>query len=114
MRISDWSSDVCSSDLGETYHFCSARCRERFEAEPARYLAPAEPGKPAAQRHYCGDHPAHKDVAGGGHHESAVKDLVCGMRERKSVVEGKSVSVRVDLGGGRVMKKKNTNKNRTE
>src|SRR3546814_14537089 len=28
-------------------------------------------------------------------------------RDRKSVVEGKSVSVRVDLGGRRIMKKKN-------
>src|SRR3546814_13325981 len=27
--------------------------------------------------------------------------------DRKSVVEGKSVSVRVDLGGGRIIKKKN-------
>src|SRR3546814_193711 len=31
-----------------------------------------------------------------------------GGRDRKSVVEGKSVSVRVDLGGGRIIKKKNT------
>src|SRR3546814_18213976 len=28
--------------------------------------------------------------------------------DRKRVVEGKSVSVRVDLGGGRIIKKKNT------
>src|SRR3546814_14866464 len=28
--------------------------------------------------------------------------------DRKSVVEGKSVSVRVDLGGGRIIKKKNS------
>ena len=25
---------------GRTYYFCSARCRERFEAEPQKYLAP--------------------------------------------------------------------------
>src|SRR3546814_17644446 len=30
------------------------------------------------------------------------------MRDRKSVVEGKSVSVRVDFGGRRLIKKKNT------
>src|SRR3546814_14129299 len=29
-----------------------------------------------------------------------------GDRDRKSVVQGKSVSVRVDLGGGRIMRKK--------
>src|SRR3546814_16382619 len=38
MRISDWSSDVCSSDLGETYHFCSAGCRTKFLADPQRYI----------------------------------------------------------------------------
>ncbi len=26
---------------GDTYHFCSSRCRERFDADPARYLSPA-------------------------------------------------------------------------
>src|SRR3546814_19148047 len=31
-------------------------------------------------------------------------------RDRKSVVSGKSVSVRVDLGGGRIIKKKNLQK----
>ncbi|HYH19956.1 MAG TPA: heavy metal translocating P-type ATPase [Azospirillum sp.] len=31
---------------GATYHFCSARCHDRFVAEPERYLAPA--AKPAA------------------------------------------------------------------
>src|SRR3546814_13965817 len=34
---------------------------------------------------------------------------VNGERDRKSVVEGKSVSVRVDLGGRRIMKKKKIN-----
>jgi Cu+-exporting ATPase len=31
---------------GHAYHFCSARCREKFVAEPGKYLAP-EPA-PAA------------------------------------------------------------------
>src|SRR5579871_3626804 len=26
---------------GQTYHFCSARCRERFAADPGKYVAPA-------------------------------------------------------------------------
>src|SRR5207302_1745839 len=30
-----------SDHAGHTYHFCSSRCRERFAAEPARYLNPA-------------------------------------------------------------------------
>src|SRR3546814_19994049 len=35
-------------------------------------------------------------------------------RDRKSVVSGKSVLVRVDLGGRRIIKKKNKEKNRTQ
>lgn len=27
-----------SQFVGETYHFCSERCRDRFQAVPARYL----------------------------------------------------------------------------
>src|SRR3546814_15047455 len=34
-------------------------------------------------------------------------------RDRKSIVQGKSVSVSVDLGGPRVIKKKNTHKHHT-
>ncbi|WP_439544449.1 heavy metal translocating P-type ATPase [Hyphomicrobium sp.] len=32
---------------GTTYYFCSARCREKFAADPAGYLAPGEPAPPA-------------------------------------------------------------------
>jgi Cu+-exporting ATPase len=34
---------------GETHYFCSAGCRAKFEADPARYLAKAEP----AHRHHA-------------------------------------------------------------
>jgi len=30
-----------SQHAGHTYHFCSNRCRERFETDPPRYLSPA-------------------------------------------------------------------------
>src|SRR3546814_8993115 len=76
MRISDWSSDVCSSDL----RIAKPRpreFRERVCPPPA-----SEEDQPDA------DHDA-------------------GSRDRKSVVSGKSVSVRVDLGGRRIIKKKN-------
>ncbi|MFY1826177.1 heavy metal translocating P-type ATPase [Myxococcus fulvus] len=37
---------------GQTFHFCNPKCRERFRADPARYLAPpseaSEPPPPAA------------------------------------------------------------------
>src|SRR3546814_20449450 len=41
---------------GPTYWFCSARCRERFEAEPDRWLPPRlEPAASGGQgvRHVC-------------------------------------------------------------
>src|SRR3546814_16351003 len=44
----------------------------------------------------------------------AAEALVPGAPDRKSVVEGKSVSVRVDLGGRRIIKKKNRLKNNEE
>src|SRR3546814_19013380 len=38
--------------------------------------------------------------------ESMIGKTSADLKDRKSVVEGKSVSVRVDLGGGRIIKKK--------
>jgi P-type Cu+ transporter len=50
-----------SEHAGHTYYFCGSRCRERFAAEPARYLTPAalEPARPAASesRWTCPMHP---------------------------------------------------------
>jgi Cu+-exporting ATPase len=37
-----------SRHRGQTYYFCSSRCREKFEAEPERYLTPAAPEPPHA------------------------------------------------------------------
>ena len=44
---------------GEEYLFCSSRCRERFEAEPDKYLKPreAEPPMPAGTIYTCPMHP---------------------------------------------------------
>src|SRR5262249_36945185 len=44
---------------GVTYHFCSARCREKFLADPKRYTA-AAPGPPSAvpgTEYVCPMHP---------------------------------------------------------
>src|SRR3546814_11497742 len=92
MRISDWSSDVCSSDLGGRAGGgvrCGAGGRGGRRAEgvgdgvaaPGR--APGGGGGAAAARRGEGGRPG----------------------DRTSVVEGKSVSVRVDLGGRRCLKK---------
>src|SRR3546814_12290183 len=90
MRISDWSSDVCSSDLGctstsaptsptgcSTCSTTSACPMRRGPTWPARPAPPRERPPPPPPR--WGD--------------------------RKRVLEGKSVSGRVDLGGRRLIKK---------
>src|SRR3546814_18135734 len=97
MRISDWSSDVCSSDL---------------PAQPDREadLSQVRPGRPQARRlqgsedQIVGDLPpafSGPDPAFSFGSNSST--------DRQSVVQGKSVSVRVDLGGRRTIKKKNNN-----
>jgi Cu+-exporting ATPase len=44
---------------GQEYVFCGGRCRERFEAEPEKYLKPreAEPPAPAGTIYTCPMHP---------------------------------------------------------
>src|SRR3546814_6802437 len=76
MRISEWSSDVCSSDLRR---------------------------RPASGCSACDPVPAHRQSRRDRlpHHPHRPPP-----RDRKSVVSGKSVSVRVVLGGRRIIKQK--------
>src|SRR3546814_15369772 len=97
MRISDWRSDVCSSDLprksapirtNECQSY-GATCRIRdlhLVGPTALFL-----------RGLGGDRRAGSIVA---------REDLLPREDRKSVVTGKSVSVRVDLGGRRIIKKK--------
>ena len=52
---------------GEQYFFCGARCRERFEAEPEKFLKPREPGPaaPAGAIYTCPMHPEVRQVGPG-------------------------------------------------
>src|SRR5258707_2307484 len=52
---------------GEDYFFCSERCRERFEAEPEKYLQPKqpEPAAPAGTIYTCPMHPEVRQVGPG-------------------------------------------------
>jgi Cu+-exporting ATPase len=52
---------------GQDHFFCSARCRERFAAEPAKYLAPREPEPPApaGTTYICPMHPEVRQVGPG-------------------------------------------------
>src|SRR3546814_17866835 len=83
MRISDWSSDVCSSDLHG-----AARPDARWFRTAYRHQS---------SRPVCIDRPVVR---------RAVRGAASPRGDRKSVVWGKSVSVRLDLGGRRFMKKK--------
>src|SRR3546814_12453584 len=100
MRISDWSSDVCSSDL---HH------RRQRTLPESRFQAPI------VLRDGAEVHGEHAGGAGGNRRERP-PPLAGGLssgrgdghrrRDRKRVVLGQSVSVRVDLGGSRIIKKK--------
>ncbi|WP_283806937.1 heavy metal translocating P-type ATPase [Bradyrhizobium sp. ORS 285] len=56
---------------GETFHFCSAGCRTKFAADPAKYLVPA--AAPVEAGSCCGGHDHHV------HDATKVIDPVCGM-----------------------------------
>src|SRR3546814_14987484 len=110
MRISDWSSDVCSSDLSISRTPDHARgapvtrrpsssstlakgramtAMQQFyldRATEAGLLAAAAPLANVRERHRLAEIP---------------------WRDRKSVVQGTSVSIRLDLGCRRLIKTKN-------
>src|SRR3546814_11481678 len=98
MRISDWSSDVCSSDLS------TGGRKRKAGGWPA-----AKPPSGASGRNWNND----MGPKGADWKKPAIRPPGAmnarsrrGRAERKSVVEGKRVSVRVDLGGRRIIKKK--------
>ena len=50
MSVDPATARYKAEHVGTTYHFCSGQCRDKFTAEPKRYLAPnaeAKPAKPA-------------------------------------------------------------------
>src|SRR3546814_13389406 len=119
MRINDWSSDVCSSDLfDEAAAKAGAAMTDLAEyvgSQPGTadgYVLGAETfakmiltnegvDTPLAELERIGraDLKRNQDAL-----KAACATYAAG--DRKSVVEGKSVSVRVDLGGRRHIKKK--------
>src|SRR3546814_19718111 len=103
MRISDWSSDVCSSDLilDEFARLGRASMLASAFSYVAGYgirLLPVIQSRSQLRGVY-GEHLADEIVANCGVDVAFTPD-------RKSVVSGKSVSVSVDHGGRRIMKKK--------
>src|SRR3546814_16976498 len=102
MRISDWSSDVCSSDLKD-WRWLNASSTAYLHTKAA-----VLDGQDVIVGSFNMD-PRSIDL----NTEIALlvrsrrlADAVTAFIDRKSVVSGKSVSVRVDLGGRRIIKKK--------
>jgi Cu+-exporting ATPase len=64
MRVDPDATTHHAVHAGTTWHFCSARCRERFLADPGKFLAPAQAAaapEPAKAIH--GRAPAHAPAA---------------------------------------------------
>src|SRR3546814_20579012 len=91
MRISDWSSDVCSSDLNVNIGTSGAENSGAFGGE--KETGGGRESGSDAWRAYM------RRQTNTINYSDALP-----LAERKSVVSGKSVSVSVDLGGSRIIK----------
>src|SRR3546814_11080177 len=91
MRISDWSSDVCSSDLSSWLPTGSPVDHQRVQMSPPKMVD--------------FDGMCHLPHDRGDARIAPDDETAASEGDRKSVVSGKSVSVRVDLGGPRDLKK---------
>src|SRR3546814_16776810 len=109
MRISDWSSDVCSSDLLSIFRYFKVLMPSGFYYKT--FIAPNWHWYEWLIRAAAGlgRSPRAADPDRYDKRFETVDVLVVGdgPADRKSVVQGKSVSVRVDLGGGVSYKKNN-------
>src|SRR3546814_11288798 len=96
MRISDWSSDVCSSDLlaGERGHGVLQGALQALGV--------------AVGQHVDVDGDVHAVAVGVEHAGRRLDGLALHHRSEERRV-GKECVVRVDLGGRRIIKKKNKN-----
>src|SRR3546814_11063336 len=110
LRISDWSSDVCSSDLTDAEKKeirkdqadcmgCLSQCLFSSWADTDTNST----GRLADPRSFCIQKTL-QDIANGGPIENNLM-----FADRKSVVQGKSVSFRLDIGGRRIIIKYNRN-----
>src|SRR3546814_20461747 len=107
MRISDWSSDVCSSDL-------SSKRGSTEKKGPLRRV----PSKSSSADAIANASLWHSVMASLSRSLAFVPGIRSSSQtdarsDRKSVVEGKCVSVRVELGGRGIIKKKKKRKHIT-
>src|SRR3546814_12571430 len=110
MRISDRSSDVCSSDLAPSPG--GRRTKKAGNAGPFFILRTDDQPARVSRRPASAPCPLLRFGPAWPGAPLRAPGLPCARRaglpgDRKSVVWGKSVSVRVDLGGRRTIKNKN-------
>src|SRR3546814_15239008 len=97
MRISDWSSDVCSSDLqAAEREYQAALQRDSNDIQAMSGLFNL----------YVAQNRTDAALALASRIDQTGTGSSLGPEDRKSVGSGKSVSGRVDLGGRRIIKKK--------
>src|SRR3546814_12530458 len=103
MRISDWSTDVCSSDLA-----AQERVLRAVLHRPDSFRFRNRATHPTQHHHdylWLADRRLyHENVCSRTHHLAGA-----GCPDRKSVVSGKSVLVSVDISGRRMMTNKINN-----
>src|SRR3546814_12052506 len=108
MRISDWSSDVCSSDLNVSGTKDAHEVLSRLAATVGWLEARLEDYVMLDTYTWV---PQIRMLFGSFCKGNvAITDRKKQRIDRKSVVQGKSVSGRVGLGGSRIMKKKKKNR----
>src|SRR3546814_15121270 len=107
VRISDWCSDVCSSDLmrakaGLTWsQSAGSACRPMASVMALNCAACGAALSAVAAG-------SNSTLKNGSESTTTIRPTASGCRrDRNSGVSGKSVSVRVDLGGRRILKKNN-------
>src|SRR3546814_17765896 len=113
MRISDWSSDVCSSDLPVDGHFgrhrrlAGAACAGAQLADRLCGVRRAGRGQRAGMAKVPPGHAGQRPADAESSRTFVRRASVHVESDRKSVGKGQGVSVRVDIGGrGRIIKKK--------
>src|SRR3546814_14662091 len=107
MRISDWSSDVCSSDLAELYHRARQQGRDPWwQRWGCRMTGSDIIGALLREHQPLINVVPLANIKAGMLPEGQPLPALLRSEERRV---GKSVSVRVDLGGRRILKKKNIN-----
>src|SRR3546814_20337111 len=103
MRISDWSSDVCSSDLRGYFHGRKTAARTTIWQDGLPPLtARRRVSAPVSVRPVRAGRPC----AGRNPRPGRGRSGRC-QRDRKDVTSGQRVDVRVDIGGRLTIKKKN-------